>query len=77
MAAEPSGAGYGCREASEVMTGVDNSSEGQSATRAAQQVGTEVGGSFLSAEPAGREVCRMVWTKKVDSWVRQGRVKTP
>jgi hypothetical protein len=56
MLAEPSAAGYGCREASEVMTGVVERGGTSVSGEWRSSIGrASVYDSFLSAEPASRK----------------------
>lgn len=63
MPAEPSAAGYGCREASEVMTSVVGRRGGSASGECRYSIGRVRVVLSWSAEPASR--IRRTWTKNV------------
>lgn len=79
MPAEPSAAGYGCREASEVMASVVGREDRSASGERRYSIGrVRVGVSFflsLPSQPAGRGICRTAWTKNVGRCARQAWIR--
>ena len=80
MPAEPSAAGYGCREASEVMASVVGREDRSASGERRYSIGlVRAGVSFflsLPSQPAGRGICRTAWIKNVGRCARQAWIKS-